>query len=443
MKQKYIFTESQIELIKKYLINEQAENSGIILSSDYCDENISGGNPEALKFWKQETLKNPEQQKASKLSPAQYEPLLRNKKECSKFQSWVKTNHPEHDLGPFGPNKDGVDGLYGKRTKKAWQYYGKEYLGQTGSDTNQQTQNTNLSPTKQKIETDIKNSIMKAKNEYINWFSNKGTIDKFKNKNLVRNLITYIKSLGNYIAYYDETKSPNKKPNAWVWGVKTKQQLNDINFKKIHLNIFNMHDGKNYISPIYQTIYHEMGHIIDGYLTKNGESAYLPTHETFNQEQYQQNYIINDKDQYSRLQVFRNIVGAAPLDNGEQLLNRFLNKYQSGEIKISGYTPSKIYLDKVPEKRDTKNANLAYNFLYKKIIVNGTPSHNTAQLFATFTYFKDVIGQSPNYYATLYTSFDKIGELNITSKGVDQNLQTEDNKRYVYLKLTPVQQQPT
>lgn len=440
MKKKYILTESQIELIKKYLIYEQTENSGDIPSSDYCDENVGGGSPEALNFWKQENLKNPEQQKGSKLSPAQYEPLLKNKSQCSKFQSWVKTKHPEHDLGPFGPNKDGVDGLYGKRTKKAWQYYGKEYLDQTGSDTNQQTQNTNLSPTKQKIETEIRSAIQKAKTEYEAWFSNEGTIGKFKNKNLIPPLKAYVKSLGAFKTYYDETKTPNKKANAWITGAKTKEELNQLKHKTININVFKIYDGTKYTSPLDQTVKHEMGHIIDRYLTNNGESAYLPTHETFNQEQYQQNYIINDKDQFTRLQVFRTVVGAEPLDNGEQLLDKFLQKYQTGEIKISGYTPSKVYLDKVPEKRDAAKAKSAYSYLFQKIIVNGTPSHNISQLFATFSYFQKVNPQ--DVLATIWTSFDKIGELNITSKDAGANLQTEDDKkRYVYLQLKPIQQQ--
>lgn len=437
MKKKYFLKESQIEYLKKFIINEDDENSGDITSADYCSDNIGKENPNASIFWKQENTKNPEQ-KNSTMSPNEYEPKLKNKTECAKFQTWVKKNYPGHDLGPFGPKKDGVDGLYGKRTKQAWRNYGKEYLSEMGTGTNQ-----TVSPIKQKIKTDIQSSIVKSKKEYNDWFSNPGTIGKFKNKNLVTPLKQYINSLGAFKTYYDETSSPVKNANAWVTTPKTKEQLNEVKFKTININVFKIHDGKNYTGPLDQTIKHEMGHIIDNFLTKNGEPAYFKTHGNFSQEEYNQNYIINDKDQFTRLQVFRNIVGAAPLDNGEQLLNRFLNKYQSGEIKISGYTPSKVYLDKVPEKRDTTKANQAYKFLYKKIIVNGVPSHNISQLFATFTYFTNITGQSPNYYATLYTSFDKIGELNITSKGVDQNLQTEDNKRYVYLKLTPVQQQPT
>lgn len=434
MKQKYIFTESQIELIKKYFINEQTEGSGEIASSDYCSENIGTENPETINFWKQENLKNPEQ-KGSKITPAEYESKLKNKKECQNFQSWVKTNYPNHDLGPFGPRKDGVDGLYGRRTKLAWRYYGKEYLSEMGSDSAGPTQNVNLSPTKQKIESDIKNSIQKSKSEYEIWFSDQGTIGKFKNKSLVPALKSYIKSLGSYKTYYDESKTPNKKANAWVYTPKTKDQLNVLKYKTININVFKIHNGKNFVSSLNQTIKHEMGHIIDNFLTRNGEPAYLKTHEDFNQAQYDQNYIINDKDQFTRLQIFRTVIGAEPLDNGEKLLDKFLQKYQTGEIKISGYTPSKIYLDKVPEKRDTAKANQAYRFLFQKIIVNNTPSHNIAQLFATFSYF--TVGD--NKLVTLYTSFDKIGELNITSKDAGANLQTEENKRYVYLKLTPIQ----
>jgi len=435
MNKKYFLTESQIQYLKKFIIKEDGENSSDITSADYCSDSLGKENPNANTFWKQENTKNPEQN-VSAMSPAEYEPKLKNKTECAKFQTWVKKNYPNHNLGPFGPKKDGVDGLYGKRTKEAWRYYGKKYLSEMGSNNNQP-----VSPLKQKIKTDIRNLISRAKQEYLDWYSNPGTVGKFKNKNLVVPLKQYISSLGLFKDYYDENSTPVKNAYGWVYNPKTTTQLNEPRYKTINLNVFSMHDGKNYISPMDQTIKHEMGHIIDNFLTKNGEPAYLKTHENFNQEQYMQNNIINDADQFTRLQVFRKTVGAAPLDNGEQLLDKFLNKYQSGEIKISGYTPSKVYLNQVPEKNDTTKAKRALNFLNRKIIVDGVPSSNISQLFATFTITTNITGQPPNYSATLYTSFDKIGELNITSKGVNQNLQTEDNKRYVYLKLTPIQTQ--
>ena len=33
------------------------------------------------------------------------------------FQKWLKANHPKEDLGAYGVNKDGIDGIMGAKTK--------------------------------------------------------------------------------------------------------------------------------------------------------------------------------------------------------------------------------------------------------------------------------------------------------------------------------------
>lgn len=51
------------------------------------------------------------------------------------FQKWLKANHPKEDLGAYGVNKDGIDGIMGAKTKALFEKYGSEFAEDTGLDT--------------------------------------------------------------------------------------------------------------------------------------------------------------------------------------------------------------------------------------------------------------------------------------------------------------------
>ena len=108
-----------------------------------------------------------------------------------------------------------------------------------------------------------------------------------------------------------------------------------LNLQSINLNVFNIHNGKNYIASLDKVTKHEMGHLIDNFLRIYKEPTYILTQNTpTSQQEYSQTYITNDSETYSRLNNFRTIIEAGPMDDGNQMLNKFFNKIRSGTIQV-------------------------------------------------------------------------------------------------------------
>ena len=68
---------------------------------------------------------------------------------------------------------------------------------------------------------------------------------------------------------------------------------------------------------------------------KNGVKTYQQTIDTSTPELHRANYIVNDRDQYARLNVLRGIVGAEPNDHPSTLLNKFMEQVKNGKITYS------------------------------------------------------------------------------------------------------------
>lgn len=50
------------------------------------------------------------------------------------FQRWLKSKYPNADLGKFGINKDGIDGIMGAKTKALFEKYGSEFKKDIAQD---------------------------------------------------------------------------------------------------------------------------------------------------------------------------------------------------------------------------------------------------------------------------------------------------------------------
>ena len=60
-----------------------------------------------------------------------------NNNEIYAFQKWLRDTYGNAvDLGNSGENKDGVDGVFGKKTKPLWDKYKDEYGKATNLDVN-------------------------------------------------------------------------------------------------------------------------------------------------------------------------------------------------------------------------------------------------------------------------------------------------------------------
>ena len=277
----------------------------------------------------------------------------------------------------------------------------------------------------EKIKSEISIFLEKSKKEYIVWFSNPKTISKFKPNELegLNKLVTeYLRSKIN-IKLFTTIETPGVI--AWINGGK----LYDINYA-LPLN----HDGKDFIRNIYETTKHELGHLIDNFLSQNGVKTYITTIVTNTQALYDANYVINDRDQYARLNVLRGSINAGPMDNSKTLLKKFLNGVKSGNITSERYSFSPSKLENNTKKNDVEQTKSMLMYLNNTIIIGGKRSMNTEQLFATF---------ATRYGKDIYVNFNLLSSLNQTSVsiGSSQNVNNlaenvTDETGYYYLKLS-------
>lgn len=281
----------------------------------------------------------------------------------------------------------------------------------------------------EKIRTEISSFIERSKKEYITWFSNPKTKLKFKPNELkvLDELIrVYLPSKFNIKLHTKETK-----PGVVAW-VNAGKSFYDINYTLS----FN-HDGKDFISDTYATTKHELGHLIDHFLSKRGVKAYITTIVTDTQTSYDANYWINDKDQYARLNVLRSTINAGPMDSSKMLLSKFLNGVKSGNITSESYSFSPSKLEINTKKNDSEQTKSMLNYFNNTIKIDGKRSLNIEALFATF---------ATRYGKDIYVNFNLLSSLNQTSVsiGSSQNVNNlaenvKDATEYFYLKLSPKQ----
>lgn len=267
----------------------------------------------------------------------------------------------------------------------------------------------------------ISKSMAEVKEEYRKWYTNPGTITKFtKQEDPVRRslLSSYLPSLKAKI--HLTPKESGGSNSAWGYFIPKDPTI-------ININLFNFWNGKQTGNKsVHDTLKHEMAHAIDNYFSKNGVRTYNATHPpATTEEEYMEIYLINDKDQFARLNVLRQIIGAGPSDSAKILLNKFISAVDSGKItsksfKFSkGYDSTKqIYIlamnpiapQGVKGKVSLDAAKKAYSHMSGKeaIVVDGKENYNIEQLFSNFAKVKN---------DGIYVNMNDIANLNVTSKG--------------------------
>jgi hypothetical protein len=155
---------------------------------------------------------------------------------------------------------------------------------------------------------------------------------------------------------------------------------------------------------------------------KNGVQTYLQATDNDTGTGYTANYLVNDQDQYTRLNVFRGIIGAGPNDHPVTLLNKFLAQVKSGKITSDKFNFSAISSPTpgISQKNNMEQATEVRKLLYLSIFVDGKHTHNIEELFSNFGVVKN---------GNVYVSFDLLAQFNLTAKDL--------NKKYYFLKMTP------
>ena len=262
----------------------------------------------------------------------------------------------------------------------------------------------------------VSQSLDKSRNTYIKWFQNPLTIKKFKTpqeQEVLKKLPEYLKSIrkANYAF-----SGPKNSSGARAWVSQDKPTV-------INYNLSQIHNGNDFVGmSIDDTTKHEMGHLIDYFFKNNGVDTYLQTINTDDASSYNANYLVNDSDQYTRLNVLRGIINAGPQDPPLTLLNKFLNQVKSGKITSDKFNFSGLSSKNpgLTQKNNMQAATEVFKVLQQSIFVDGKNNHNVEQLFSNFGILKNGI---------VYVSFDLISQLNITSKDLE--------KKYYFLKMSP------
>ena len=268
------------------------------------------------------------------------------------------------------------------------------------------------------IRSTIEQGLGRSKEEYIKWFQHPATIQKFRTpeeKEVLKKLPEYLQTINTIkLVFQDPPGALSSGVRAWVSNIKPTE---------INYNLSNIHDGNDFQGQsIDYTTKHEMGHLIDFFFKKNGVKTYNQTIDTPTQQDYNDNYLINDKDQYTRLNVFRGIVGAGPNDHPVTLLNKFLAQVKSGKITSNKFNFSAISSPTpgISQKNNKEKATEVMKVLSDTILVDGKPATNILQLFSNFGLVKN---------GNVYVSFDLLAQFNLTAKDLE--------KKYYLLKMVP------
>lgn len=269
----------------------------------------------------------------------------------------------------------------------------------------------------------IKSILDEVKKEYIEWYQKPETKEKFsKQEESVRVKLVrdFIPKVLLRILHFQKDNSILSKS----WGFFNRKEPNAIN-----LNLYNFFNGKKEGNKsVKDTIKHEMAHAIDYFFSSNGVRTYIATHPpNMSQEEYMEIYLINDRDQFARLNVLRGIIGAGPVDSGKELLEKFMLKVKSGKITSESFVFSRgldqkrgiyaLVMTKKPREGEKGKAPLdvakkVYSHMHNKnaIMVDGKENYNIEQLFSNFARING---------DTIMVNMNDIASLNSTSKAMN------------------------
>jgi hypothetical protein len=242
----------------------------------------------------------------------------------------------------------------------------------------------------------------KCKDYYINHFSKPETVNKFTNKNNILKIKEFIPNI-KYKPFFEKG---NK--NGFV---------NQNNLNIINLNLNNLFtNSRGVISPkgtlLYDTILHEMGHLIDFKLQSLGEQTIASSSAYYKPTDNKDTYVQSDVETYARIQRLREVLGLNPNAGGEEIKNKIVEfikskKIQFPNIRIMGNdnNPGVLFFT---EKNRTKGVLTELWRFYSSLKINNTFVPDISALFAKYSKIKNSV---------VILDLNLLGNVNITTKG--------------------------
>lgn len=243
----------------------------------------------------------------------------------------------------------------------------------------------------------------KCKDYYIKHFSKPETVNKFTNKNNILKIKEFIPVI-KYKPFFE--KSGN---NGFV---------NQNNLNIINLNLNNLFTNSGgVLSPkgtlLYDTILHEMGHLIDFKLQSLGEQTIASSSAYYKPTDNKDAYVQSDVETYARIQRLREVLGLNPNAGGVDIKNKIVefiksNKIQFPNIRIMGNDKNPGVL-LFTEKNRTKGVLTELWRFYSSLKINNTYVPDISALFAKYSKI--------NNNSVVILDLNLLGNVNITTKG--------------------------
>lgn len=248
---------------------------------------------------------------------------------------------------------------------------------------------------REKVKTNKQNIIT----YYTNWFSKEETKKKFKDQTNISKLLSYLNTIKIKL-YWNDKESPYPTSNGWVM-----RNVEGV----VNLNMYKLTKG----NQMYNTMLHEMGHLIDFYLQKLGESTVTVSTEGFyDVEGGMDSYVASESETITRIQRLRNILGIQPLDSGLVFADKIFSEIKNGNLTFGNYivqkTNDKKYLVLSKPKKEKGTLQDLWTF-YGVLKFKNQKQSDIAALFANFSMIKD---------NKVYLNLFKIGQINLNTKGI-------------------------
>lgn len=161
---------------------------------------------------------------------------------------------------------------------------------------------------------------------YTEYYRKEGIEKKFKNVANIEILIENIKRV-KILTYLE----PIGQPVDTSWGY---IYTNDL--YTIHINVYNFfNDTIN--ANIYDTVVHEMAHLIDFMLRSLNETPSYMEEGYLNAISKSDMYIISREEDYARIQRLRNILGLTGFDIYQDLTDKLDELIKVNKISVMGY----------------------------------------------------------------------------------------------------------
>lgn len=217
----------------------------------------------------------------------------------------------------------------------------------------------------------------KCKTYYETYYQREDVKTKFLNKSNADRLISEIKKVKNRV---------NLKPQGSeiddAWGCIFTNDLYTI-----HINYYNFFNGKVDAS-IYDTIVHEMGHIIDFQLRRMNERPSYMEVGFLKPKTESDKYIINREEDYARVQRLRNLLSLNPFATEQEISEGIKVLIKENKFSIPNLTVefSQNY-EKMLLKGSNPIKNLELNqlsWVLGNLVVNGVLSSDLGYLFAKY-----------------------------------------------------------